>query len=147
MSLRAKNRATGLLDQIRQVATEPRARAEILPTVQRLGLRIGLRFVDGLKGKKRQVRRLVGGVLTFGDAPFPMGGGEVSSHDHPEGLKQRESAGGDATAGPTECQDGKDWLRNGTASMGNFVPTEANQSTNCLSEGTSFTKDSRGDWI
>ena len=125
--------AMGLLDQIRQVATEPRARAEILPTVQRLGLRIGLRFVDGLKGKKRQARRLVGGVLAFGDAPFPMGGNEVIGHYHPDGIQQPDSTGGDAMACQTERQNEKDWSRNGTASMGSFVPTEANQSTNCLS--------------
>jgi hypothetical protein len=32
-----------------------------------LGLRIGLRFVESIKGEKRRVRRLAGGILVFGD--------------------------------------------------------------------------------
>ncbi len=51
------DQALGLLDDIRRVAHDPAARARVLPLMQRLGLRIGLRFVDAAK-KTRRVRRL-----------------------------------------------------------------------------------------
>ncbi len=40
--------------------------------MQRLGLRIGLTFAPGIKGTKRRVRVLVGGILTFGDRELPV---------------------------------------------------------------------------
>jgi hypothetical protein len=40
--------ALSLLDNIRQVATDQSVRPAILPLVQRLGVRIGLRFVGGI---------------------------------------------------------------------------------------------------
>ena len=89
--------AMQLLSQIRQIATDPDARADILPLVQKLGLRLGLNFVEAIKGKKRRVRRLAGGELRFGDRlipfegrqrPSPDGEGKCASGSHPEPSRQ-----------------------------------------------------------
>ena len=63
-------RALNLLDDIRRIARDPAARSEVLPLVQRLRMKLGMRFVDGKK-KTRRVRRLAGGMIAFGDDPFP----------------------------------------------------------------------------
>jgi DNA invertase Pin-like site-specific DNA recombinase len=127
--------ALRLLDNIRQVAQNPTARAQILPLVQRLGLRIGLQFADAVKGKKRRVRRLVGGLLSFGDSPFPGHTGHLHPCEGADGLIQRH------------CDDTQDRPTTESVSGGNWVPSEAGRSKNCPQEGISFTKGSRGDWI
>jgi DNA invertase Pin-like site-specific DNA recombinase len=57
-----------LFDDITRITTDDRARAEINPMLVKLGLRLGLNFAQQIKGKKRVVRGLVGGVLTFDDS-------------------------------------------------------------------------------
>lgn len=68
-----------MFEDIRRVCEAPGARGDISPIVQKLGLRIGLTFFEGIKGKVSKVRRLAGGVLTFGDRLVPFHG-----HQHPD---------------------------------------------------------------
>ena len=42
------------------------------PLLKRLGIRLGLNFHGVIKGKKREVRRLLSGVMAFGDSPLPV---------------------------------------------------------------------------
>jgi hypothetical protein len=64
--------ALALLDDVARVTADQASRAQINPLLQRLGLRIGLTFGDAVKGKKRVVRRLVGGRMVFGNTPLPV---------------------------------------------------------------------------
>ena len=121
-----------LFDDIREVAKDPAARAQILPLTQRLGLRIGLQFIDGIKGQKRRVRRLAGGLVTFCDSPFPGNEGNGPRHDTPPHRS---------------CEDAQDRQNAKEASDGKRVPPEACRSETCPQEGVSFTKGNRGDWI
>ena len=61
-----------LLDDVGRIASDESARAEVNPMLESLGLRIGLTFGEGVKGKKRVVRRLLGGVMAFGGTPLPV---------------------------------------------------------------------------
>ena len=124
--------AMRLFDDIREVAKDPAARAQILPLTQRLGLRIGLQFIDGIKGQKRRVRRLAGGLVTFADSPFPGNEGNGPRHDTPPHRS---------------CEDAQDRQNAKEASDGKRVPPEACRSETCPQEGVSFTKGNRGDWI
>ncbi len=64
--------AMTLLDDVARIAGDEAARADINRVLGMLGLRIGLTFGDAVKGKKRRVRRLLGGVMAFGDSPLPV---------------------------------------------------------------------------
>jgi len=64
--------ALSLLDDVTRITTNPQARAEVNPLLQRLGIWIGLNFGWVIKGKKRVVRRLLSGVMTFGNTPLPV---------------------------------------------------------------------------
>jgi site-specific DNA recombinase len=64
--------ALALLDDLDRITGDETARAEINPLLQRLGVRIGLTFGSTIKGKKRVVRRLLSGLMTFGDAELPV---------------------------------------------------------------------------
>jgi DNA repair exonuclease SbcCD ATPase subunit len=64
--------AIALLDDIERITADPNARAEINGLLVRLGMWVGLSFLEGIKGKKRKVRRLASGVITFGDPPLPV---------------------------------------------------------------------------
>ena len=68
--------AMKLFAQIERVAEDPAARAEIRPLLASLGLWIGLEFENGIKGKKREIRILRGGIMTLGseDPPVPLFG-------------------------------------------------------------------------
>ena len=123
--------AMRLLDDIRQVATDPAARTQILPLLRRVGLRIGLRFVDGIKGKKRRVRRLAGGVLALGTAALP-------------GSAGADDGGRPPIDGCKNDWDGENWK---STSEGSLLLAEAHRPELCPQEGVSFTKGSRGDWI
>jgi len=57
--------AMALLDDIGRIATDEKARSGIHPVLQKLGLWIGLNFGSAIKGKKRVVRRLLGGRLNY----------------------------------------------------------------------------------
>ncbi|MHC4063038.1 MAG: hypothetical protein ACYSUI_00845 [Planctomycetota bacterium] len=64
--------AIALLDDIERLISDPNARAEINGRLVRLGVRLGLSFTEGIKGKKRKIRKLASGIMAFGDAPLPV---------------------------------------------------------------------------
>ncbi|NOX60034.1 MAG: hypothetical protein GXP29_14405, partial [Planctomycetes bacterium] len=57
--------ALALLDQLETVASDLPARREFAVLLRKLNLWLGLEFVESVKGKKRRVQKLVGGVITF----------------------------------------------------------------------------------
>ncbi|MBI4305431.1 MAG: recombinase family protein [Chloroflexi bacterium] len=63
--------AMALLDDICRITSDDRARAEINPMMKKLQAWIGLNFTGAIKGKKRAVRRLLSGIMTFGDGRLP----------------------------------------------------------------------------
>lgn len=65
-------RAEKLANDLVQVINDPAARSELSSLFGHLGIRIGLRFTEGVMGRKRLIRRLVGGVIAFADAPLPV---------------------------------------------------------------------------
>ncbi|MFM7149796.1 MAG: recombinase family protein, partial [Gemmataceae bacterium] len=64
--------ALGLLADVERITANPEARQDINPMLAQLGIRIGLRFGPDIKGKKREVRRLLGGVMAFGESALPL---------------------------------------------------------------------------
>jgi len=125
--------ALDLLDQIRHVTENDNARATIPPILERLGLRIGLNFVEATKGKKRRVRRLAGGLIAFGDTLRP-------------GDSAPNCGGDDPTTGQDRKQDTKKPQKKGKAAPTDDFPSiEAADSQKCHGEGISFTKGSRDD--
>ena len=64
--------AMTLLDDVARITGDEAARADINRVLGMLGLKIGLTFGDAVKGKKRRVRRLLGGVMAFRDSPLPV---------------------------------------------------------------------------
>jgi hypothetical protein len=76
--------AMNLLEEIRRVSRVPSARADIPLVLDRLGFRIGLQFAEGINGKKRRGRRLVGAVVTSGGSLLPCRG-LVDQGGHPGG--------------------------------------------------------------
>jgi len=152
--------AMALLDDIRQITTAEKARTEINPLLKKLGLWIGLTFGSAIKGKKRVVRKLLSGLITFGGAglPVPLHGSSNlqgpdghcdqlatsdSEEDHScqkgaiEGIGQVDVDGKTEKAGKSELA---------------LIPADFALHRNAQSdlgqpEGISFTKDSRGDWI
>lgn len=80
--------ALAQLDRIEELLKSPVARNEIRGLVNDLGIWIGLNFVEAVKGKKRTVRRLAGGVITFGsDQPPVKLFGPRNAEPSPEGDK------------------------------------------------------------
>jgi hypothetical protein len=109
--------AMGLLDRLRDLTSNPALRAGIPRLVKDLDLYIGLNFAEAIKGQKRRVRRLTGGVITFGDPPR---------------AKQIKClpAGGTPKSGCSEVS-----------------PVSATRPVKCHPEGISSTKVNRGDRI
>tara|TARA_R110001592_G_scaffold54352_1_gene166294 strand:- start:2051 stop:4084 length:2034 start_codon:yes stop_codon:yes gene_type:complete len=127
--------ALNLLEQIRHITENDSARAAIPPILERLGLRIGLNFVEATKGKKRRVRRLAGGFITFGDTlrpgdPAPRCGGDGPTNS--ETPKQNTK---------------KPKNKSKAAPIDHVRSIEAADSMKCHGEGISFTKGSRDDKI
>ena len=131
------DRALGLLDDIQRIARDPAARAEILSLLQQLGMKIGLQFVGALK-KTRRVRRLVGGVIVFGDAPFPVKGGTNPTNDSPAGNTPPDSDG--LYLQPCRCENRQDRNPKRENSGSRCMPPEAFRSPTCPQEGVSSTK-------
>ncbi len=104
--------AMAVLDDVVRITGDDGARADVNRLLGDLGLRIGLTFGDAVKGKKRIVRRLLSGVMVFGDAPLsvPMHGADnIALSGSSAGLAPVEEAGGleedqkprrDVSAGP-----------------------------------------------
>lgn len=130
--------ALALFDEIVRVVTDDEARAEIPQMIRRLGIWVGLRFCEGLKGKKRVVRRLHSGVIAFGDAELP-----VKLHGRNRALEDDSAPLPDALDGYNSTR-----LERTTTVEGGAVPpsTDSRQSQ-CHREGISFTKVNRDDWI
>jgi hypothetical protein len=134
--------ALSLLDDVRRIASDPASRAQVLSMAQKLELWIGLQFAEGIKGKKRRVRRLAGGVLAFGAMPVPNG--TAGSLGAPS-----QGAGDDSVwrQGANDCENGQIASNSKKASGGRLLLPEAPVRESCPQEGVSFTKGSRGDWI
>lgn len=161
--------AMGLLDNIERITQDHEARAEINPLLESLGLRIGLTFGSVVKGKTRAVRRLLGGVMAFGESPLPVPLHGYSSlqvdtmaSSHPDGNEGlgSERPGAHLVRGcesaPTlvECSSGRgglggvdkpleDCVLAGLAhNHDNPIPPSV-----CRQEGISITKVNRGERI
>jgi hypothetical protein len=134
--------ALALLDQIDRVISHQATRSEALLLFQRLGLRIGLRFIDGVKGKKRRVRRLAGGLIAFGNSPLALGGKTETDICTPsDGGAQN---GRDPLSDDSQIR--QDRQETETAFRDNSCSMKAGRSETCPRDGVSFTKGSRGDW-
>ena len=77
------------LERFEQILSDPTARAAVCEMVSQLNLRVGLRFVPAIKGKKRMVRKLLGAMIVFGNNELPVP------------LHGRDRRDGD----PADCQD------------------------------------------
>lgn len=153
--------AMALFDDINRISTDERARAEINPMLVRLGLRLGLTFTSAIKGKKRVVRQLVGGIMAFGDAslPVPLHGTHnaemmettletrrenrliANALDNPEGLASNN------VHGQPDRLDRAEAGTDASSIPASGVSIVKTQSVQSLREGVSFTKDSRGGGI
>lgn len=134
--------AMRLLDSIRLVATVDSARAQILPLLERLKLNIGLRFTEGLKGTKRRVRRLAGGIIAFGDNPFPKQASTPPSLSGPGGRSSDERSREAASDEQIEMNK----MEKAASVSPVRLPDAAHFETRHR-EGVSFTKVSCGDRI
>jgi hypothetical protein len=135
--------ALSILEDISQVMTPEKSRLEIKSMLSSLGLRVGLNFMEAIKGKKRKVRKLMSGVIVFGDGELPV---RVHGKDRVDG--------GDSCTGkkPSCCQSGsveKDSVgQGGCESAGRDDCSSPSANTRpdlCHREGISFTKVSRAD--
>jgi len=119
-----------------------------------------LRFGSAIKGKRRVVRRLLSGVMTFGDRGLPVPLYGSSNRQGLEGdCNHRAKPDPDAkepcpevSEQIMECVDGRGDKE--TAGTGAMAPIPADSSPERVArsglgqpEGISFTKGSRGDWI
>ena len=144
--------AMGLLDQLEKVMSDPDARGEINGLVKKLGIRLGLDFVEGIKGTERKVRKLSSGILVTGDAelPVPLYGNlnrqGPNSHSEPVAVGTRPTpTGADADVSMNEAQDGgRPALTGGSAADGD---SDVGSFSKRRREGVSSTKVNRGDWI
>ena len=64
--------AMSLIMRLDRVIEDPTARSDIGSLLAELQLWIGLDFADAVKGQKRIVRRLSGGVIVFGEENLPV---------------------------------------------------------------------------
>jgi Recombinase len=88
---REVDNAMALLDDLRRVVVYDGSRAQVSGLFDRLGIRIGLHFVDATK-KARHVRRLAGGVLAMGNANFTKGGGNNGDGEVPFRTGEKDLA-------------------------------------------------------
>jgi hypothetical protein len=136
--------AMQLLEQLELAMTDPPARRQLTALIRQLNLWLGLEFAEAIKGKKRRVRKLVRGVLTFdeNDLPVPPYGGDNIPDDNTD-HNQPEGAPGCSKSPPSEARNGdrKGIEYTDAAHIGVGGETE------CRQEGISFTKVIRGDWI
>src|SRR5262249_42585253 len=150
--------AMGLLDDVTRITTEPAARAEVNPLLQRLGVWIGLRFGTEVKGKKRKVQKLRSGRMTFGDRALPV---PLFGKDHIEGgphgcacarptlpeSSQDEGFEGDVFCADGEAESERTEGGDRTPPSATHGPCDPFPSRDSQPEGISITKVSRGDWI
>lgn len=135
--------ALQLFDDIRSLGDDESSRLAFRDLADRMGIRIGLWFGPAIKGRKRVVRRLLGGVTKFGDdeLPVPLFGsqridgpskpcGEPGGDENCAAMKDHCSQAGVVTASEASASQ--------AAPPG---PSDSRQ------EGISYTMVSRGDMI
>ena len=125
--------AIKLLDQVALISNDPDARQEVPLLLERLGIWIGLNYGQGIKGKKRAVRRLLGGQLSFGGyrLTVPLRGKDNRSLHQSGGGEEKCDCGSEGS--------GSDQGDRTTAYSASFGERPR--------EGISSTKVSRGDRI
>lgn len=122
-----------LLDRIASVSSDPSLRQQLPELFERLGLRIGLTFGPGRKGK-REVRKLRNGIIA-GNEPSP-----VPTY----GKDNREDPGSSSKKGSRKSLAVQ---KSEVAANGDGSPTSSAQSYRRQKEGFSLNKVSRGDKI
>lgn len=152
--------AMAVFDNITRITTDERARGEINSLLVRLGMWLGLNFIAAIKGKKRAVRQLVGGVMAFGQDQLPVRlhgarnadalGGTLSGRG--EDMFPDAALGAMRPGAPEEMEDsggpyGQRTLADHGSVKSVFVQNENTRSLEGQREGVSFTKDSRGGGI
>jgi hypothetical protein len=136
--------ALRILEHLDQVVQHPAARDALRKLVARLGMRVGLKFDAAVKGKVRKVRRLVGGLIVFGDRelPVPLHG---SDRLDPEGTPPKSHHGHDRCVVIEKAKKFSRREMSGADPSGS-APTSVKQNESHR-EGVSSTKVSRGDRI
>ena len=127
--------ALSLVDDLNRVTEDRGAHAESVPA-NALGVRIGLTFGPTVKGEKRVIQRLLGGIVAFGNTPLPVplvG----ANRDLPPSV--------DTTEKPAASGRG----RTGTAqsTLGDGGPLLSGMNYSHHPEGISLTMVNRGDRI
>jgi hypothetical protein len=165
-------KALAQLKNLQRIASSPDGRTEIRAMLDDLGCRVGLGFVGAIKGKKRPVRKLAGGIIVFGDGELPVklhgkeriddgaGGQGDCASGHDSGYDDRaggcdEVADDRASHSPTSCscpgeraRSCKQVIADTNTKEGGSLPSATDVfSTKCHQEEVSFTKVSRADWI
>ncbi len=161
-------KALAQLKNLQRIASSLEGRTESRAMLDELGCRIGLGFVGAIKGKKRSVRKLAGGIIVFGDGELPVklhgkdriddgaGGQDDCGGGHDGGYDDRARGRSDrASDSPAPCScAGDNALRCSQAAAdtntnegGNLPSATDVFSTKCHQEEVSFTKVSRADWI
>lgn len=155
--------AIAILAQVRRIATDEAARSRIPLLLSNLGVWIGMSLGSSLKGKKRIVRRLQSGVMTFGDKELPVP--VYGARDRQGSPKSCQDEDGNRVSNKGgDCSEFQEFETNGKKCVDcggkGKADTEAPATVSAASsdeqsagsgsdqpEGISFTKDSRGDRI
>jgi hypothetical protein len=135
--------AVALLAAIQGLTDDESSRLKMAELAKRMGLLIGLNFTAAIKGTKRPVRKLTGGLITFGEQGLPVplfgnrrvGDGPCDSSVTDDGLEADNN--GNAFARPGVV----------TAVAGETATAASSGLIRSREEGISSTKLSRGDWI
>ena len=134
--------ALQLVDEFKRVAGDESARCGIPTLLQKYGIRLGLNFGASQKGK-REVRQLLGGIISFRNEPLPV---LIHGHDNRDDKDSGQSNSCGTTA--KESADTVCHRKAGTAPItgdGSQVPAISGNERQ--HEGVSFTKVSRDDRI
>jgi hypothetical protein len=143
------DQAMTFVENVLRVCDDSSARAELQPILKKLDLWIGLDFTSTLKGKKREVRRLTGGLFAFGAENLPV---KLFGRDHvsENGIDHGQSP---------EIQPTTEEISHESVGItGPSSPLAPDTSAAALlsrplgstlrhQEAVSFTKVNRGDWI
>lgn len=133
--------AMHLLDQFNEALADPNARQQLIDMIKLMNMQVGLKFVEGIRGKKQKIRRLAGGALYFGSTPLPI----------PLHGKDNCQHGSSSEESPNPAEDSPADLPKSTKAVGGedvtSPPTASVEVPLCRHEGVSFTKVSRGDRI
>jgi hypothetical protein len=136
--------AVELFSSIEKLSGDESSRLKMAELVKNMGLYIGLNFVAGVKGTKRQVRVLQGGLITFGvqGLPVPLfGDRRVGDPVKPIALE-----GGTPEGSTTDTMDCVIAQQGVVSADGHDAPPAAPSGLIVSREGgISYTKLSRGD--